>query len=92
MKFLAGVELGNCFSELTDWGAQKKRFEKDLSERRRLKKVDYPIDSDLIEALKSGLPGVSGIAVGVDRLIMLAADVPAISDIILFPGSELFGI
>lgn len=90
--FLGGVELGNCFSELTDWKEQKKRFEIEKEERKKLGKTNYPIDNDLIEALKSGLPEVSGIAVGVDRLIMLAADVPGISDIILFPGSELFDL
>lgn len=90
--FLAGVELGNCFSELTDAKIQKERFEKDLEERKRLSRTDYPIDEDLIEALGSGLPPVSGIAVGVDRLIMLAADVPTVSDTIFFPGNELFDL
>lgn len=90
--FLAGVELGNCFSELTDWKEQKKRFEAEKEERKGLGKINYPIDEALIEALKSGLPTVSGIAVGVDRLIMLAADVPEISDIISFPIREIFRI
>ena len=88
--FVAGIELGNCFSELTDYKEQKERFEKDRALRRTQGKTDYPIDEDLINALKEGIPEVSGIAVGVDRLVMLAADVPSISDIILFPGSELF--
>jgi lysyl-tRNA synthetase class 2 len=90
--FLAGVELGNCFSELTDAGEQKKRFEADLAERKRLGKTIYSIDEDLIEALKEGLPPVSGIAVGVDRLIMLAADVPSIADTLFFPAGELFDL
>jgi lysyl-tRNA synthetase class 2 len=90
--FLAGVELGNCFSELTDAGEQKKRFESDLAERKRLGKTIYPIDEDLIEALKEGLPPVSGIAVGVDRLIMLAADVPSIADTLFFPAGEEFNL
>ena len=90
--FLAGVELGNCFSELTDAGEQKKRFEADLLKRRNLGKVDYPIDEDLIGALKSGLPEVSGIAVGVDRLVMLAADVSSVSETLFFPGEELFDL
>ena len=90
--FLAGIELGNCFSELTDSAEQKKRFESDLAERRSQGKTDYPIDEDLIEALKSGLPKVSGIAVGVDRLVMLAADVPSISDTLFFPGEEVFDL
>jgi lysyl-tRNA synthetase class 2 len=90
--FLAGVELGNCFSELTDPVEQKKRFESDLAERKKLGKTDYPIDEDLIEALKSGLPEVSGIAVGVDRLVMLAADTPSVSDTIILPDNELFDL
>jgi lysyl-tRNA synthetase class 2 len=90
--FLAGIELGNCFSELIDAKEQKKRFEKDLSERKKLGKTEYPIDEDLIEALDSGLPRVSGIAVGVDRLIMLVADVPDIADILFFPASEQFDL
>lgn len=90
--FLAGLELGNCFSELIDWKEQKKRFESDRLMRKKLKKTDYPIDSDLIDALKSGLPVVSGIAVGVDRLIMLAADAPEISDTLFFPAGETFKI
>ncbi|HKB88733.1 MAG TPA: EF-P lysine aminoacylase EpmA [Patescibacteria group bacterium] len=90
--FLAGIELGNCFSELTDAKLQKERFEKDLIERKALGKTKYPIDNDLIEALESGLPVVSGIAVGVDRLVMLAADVPNISDTLFFPGQEAFDL
>lgn len=90
--FLAGVELGNCFSELTDAKMQKERFEKDLAERKKMGKTDYPIDKDLIEALRSGLPEVSGIAVGVDRLIMLAADVPNIADTMFFPAGEMFDL
>jgi elongation factor P--(R)-beta-lysine ligase len=90
--FVAGVELGNCFSELTDAKLQRKRFESDLLERRRFGKTDFPIDEELIEALKSGMPTVSGIAVGVDRLIMLAADVPSVADTLFFPDSELFDL
>lgn len=90
--FLAGIELGNCFSELTDAKEQKKRFVKDKTRRLAQGKTEYPIDEDLIEALASGLPVVSGIAVGVDRLIMLAADVSDISDTLFFPAKELFDL
>lgn len=90
--FLAGVELGNCFSELTNAKTQKERFEEDLKARESAGKSIYPIDEDLIDALKSGLPPVSGIAVGVDRLIMLAADAPTVSDTMFFPGQELFDL
>ena len=90
--FLGGVELGNCFSELIDAKVQKERFEKDLEERKLFGKTEYPIDEDLLQALDSGLPEVSGIAVGVDRLIMLAADVPSVSDTIFFPDNEMFDL
>jgi lysyl-tRNA synthetase class 2 len=90
--FLAGVELGNCFSELTDSELQHKRFEEDKTLRQAQGKTDFPIDEDFIKALKEGIPPSSGIAVGVDRLVMLAADVPSISDTIFFPGSELFDL
>lgn len=90
--FLAGLELGNCFSELTDAKEQKKRFEMDLEERKRAGKTIYPIDEELIKALEKGLPEVSGIAVGVDRLIMLAGNFENISDTLTFPASEIFKI
>lgn len=90
--FLAGMELGNCFSELTDWQEQAQRFKKDISERKKLHKTEYGIDEDFINALKEGMPDVSGIAVGVDRLIMLAADVPTVADTMFFPASELFDL
>lgn len=90
--FLAGVELGNCFSELTDHVEQQARFKDDLELRKRLGKTEYGVDEDLIKALKSGMPEVSGIAVGVDRLVMLAANVPAISDVLFFPAHEIFDL
>ncbi len=90
--FLDKVELGNCFSELTDADVQLKRFEEDKKARVLQGKEDYPIDLELIEALKSGLPRVSGIAVGVDRLVMLAANVSSISETLFFPGEEIFDL
>lgn len=90
--FLAGVELGNCFSELTDWQEQKDRFEKDLTERKKSGKTEYGIDEDFICALKEGLPKVAGIAVGVDRLVMLVADTASVGETMFFPVNELFDI
>lgn len=90
--FLAGVELGNCFSELIDANEQRKRFEIEKKEREKLGKTKYPIDEDLIKALESGLPEVSGIAVGVDRLVMLAQDAANIEETLFFPGKELFDL
>ncbi len=90
--FLAGVELGNCFSELTDAEAQHKRFEKDKTLRRAQGKLDFPIDEDFVEALRESMPVCSGIAVGVDRLVMLAADTASVSDTLFFPDNELFDL
>ncbi|MEK7509638.1 MAG: amino acid--tRNA ligase-related protein, partial [Patescibacteria group bacterium] len=59
-------------------------------ERKRLGKVDHPIDMDFIEALKTGMPKAGGIAVGVDRLIMLFSDVTDIADTLFFPREDLF--
>lgn len=88
--FMAGLELGNCFSELTDWREQEARCKADLSERKRLGKTEYPMDSDFIDALKLGMPDTGGIAVGVDRLVALFADTPTIADTLFFPVEELF--
>ncbi|MFZ2199459.1 MAG: EF-P lysine aminoacylase EpmA [Microgenomates group bacterium] len=88
--FMGGMELGNCFSELTDWKEQEARCKADLAERKKLGKTEYPMDSDFIDALKLGMPETGGIAVGVDRLVALFADVPDIADTMFFPVSELF--
>lgn len=90
--FLAGIELGNCFSELIDPAEQEARFKKDLAARAASGKTKYGIDKDLIKALKSGMPEVSGIAVGVDRLVMLASDAENISETLYFPANEEFAL
>ena len=87
--FLAGVELGNCFTELTDGREQRLRFKKDMTERKRLGKTEYPIDKELLSVLDK-IPPVSGIAVGVDRLVMLAMDVPTVAETMCFPAGEIF--
>lgn len=88
--YLAGYELGNCFSELTDWKEQEARCSADLIERKKLGKTEYPMDTDFIEALKLGMPETGGIAVGVDRLVALFADTPSIAETLFFPVEELF--
>lgn len=88
--YLAGYELGNCFSELTDWREQEARCKADLLERKKLGKTEYGMDTDFIEALRLGMPETGGIAVGVDRLVALFADTPSIADTLFFPIEELF--
>jgi lysyl-tRNA synthetase class 2 len=89
--YIAGLELGNAFSELTDPDEQEARLRADQAERARLGKKRYAIDHDFLAALRVGMPPAGGIAVGVDRLIMLFADAPSLHDTLWMPGRELFG-
>ena len=89
--FVAGLELGNCFSELVDPVEQRRRLEVDIDLRRKKGKTDYPVDEDFIEAVGK-MPETAGIAVGVDRLVMLATDAATIAETLWFPAGELFGI
>lgn len=73
--YITGIELGDCYTELSDWQEQEKRFIKSAKKRQETHKISHPIDSDFIEALKKGLPLCSGIAIGVDRLAMIFANV-----------------
>ncbi|MDO5561166.1 MAG: EF-P lysine aminoacylase EpmA [bacterium] len=88
--YLAGLELGNGFGELTDAAEQENRCLVDLRERERLGKTAYDYDHDFIEALANIDFPAAGIAIGVDRLIMLAADVADITQITFFPTTEIF--
>jgi len=69
--YCGGLELANGFHELTDPKEQLSRFEKDNQTRKRLNYPQVEIDHRLIEALEQGLPECSGVALGVDRLLML---------------------
>ena len=88
--YMAGLELGNAFSELTDAKEQEARLKVELKLRDQLGKTKYTLDKDFIEALESGIPETGGIAVGVDRLIMLFANVEDINETLFFPAKEVF--
>jgi lysyl-tRNA synthetase class 2 len=88
--FVAGLELGNAFSELTDGEEQERRFADELRQRAALGKTPYQMDHDYIEALRVGMPETGGIAVGVDRLVMLFADADTIADVTFFPVQDVF--
>lgn len=70
--YYRGIELANGFHELTDPALQLERFEKDCEQRRALGMEIPPIDHYLIDGLKQGIPQCSGVALGLDRLLMLA--------------------
>ncbi|MDP3770966.1 MAG: amino acid--tRNA ligase-related protein [bacterium] len=88
--YIGGLELANGFSELTDADEQLARFRADQRLRRKLGKPVYPIDMDFIAALRR-MPPTAGIALGVDRLVMLLTDRASITDVRLFSASELWG-
>jgi len=87
--YIGGLELGDCYTELTDWKEQQARFDNEIKEITRLGKTPYDYDRDFIEALKAGLPDCAGIAVGIDRLLMLFLDTTNINETLLFPVKDL---
>ncbi len=88
--YLGGLELGNAFSELADWQEQQERFTNQLATRRANAQDAWQIDQQFIDALKTGFPRCGGIAVGVDRLVMLFADASEISEVLFFPADDIF--
>lgn len=85
--YACGVELANAFGELTDPVEQRARFEADMAEKQRLYGERYPIDEDLIAAL-ADMPEASGIALGFDRLAILATGARRIEDVLWTPLPE----
>ena len=83
--FVEGVELANGFHELADPEEQRRRFERDLAERRRRGLAELPVDERLLAALAAGLPDCAGVALGVDRLVMLRLGASDIREVIAFP-------
>jgi len=83
--YFHGLELVNGFNELTDVDDQFERFQKDNKQRKILALEERVIDNNFIKALSQGLPPCSGVALGIDRLIMLALKVDHIEQVISFP-------
>ena len=83
--FVEGLELANGYHELTDPAVQRQRFEADLAARRDAGLPEVPVDENLLAALDHGLPPCAGVALGFDRLVMLAMGTREISEVLTFP-------
>jgi elongation factor P--(R)-beta-lysine ligase len=83
--YVCGLELANGFGELTDATEQRRRFEADMALKERRYGERYPIDEDFLAALAHGMPESAGIALGFDRLMMLATGAGAIEDVLWAP-------
>ena len=83
--WLDGVEIANGFHELSDAGEQQRRFSHDNTLRRQAGHMPQPVDVRLLAALHSGLPDCAGVALGIDRLVMVATGVDSLDDVMAFP-------
>jgi len=83
--YVCGLELANAFGELTDATEQRARFEADMDLKENLYGHRYPLDEDFLAALEYGLPECSGLALGLDRLVMLCAGARRIEDVLWAP-------
>ncbi len=82
---IAGMEVANAFSELTDPAEQRARFEEQALEKRRGDEESHAVDLDYVEALEYGLPPTGGEGIGIDRLTMILSDRRTIREVVLFP-------
>lgn len=83
--FVCGIELANAFVELTDAAEQRMRFTADRARRHAVSGPDWPLDEDFLAALEFGLPQCAGIALGFDRLAMIAAGASRIDQVLWLP-------
>lgn len=81
--YVNGIELANGFNELTNAKEQRARFEKDIKARKALNKFTPPIDENFLTALEHGLPNCAGVALGIDRLVMIALGEKSIDKVTL---------
>ena len=82
--YVNGMELANGYQELTDAGEQRRRFHQDNAEREKLGLPVLPVPEALLDALEAGLPDCAGVALGLDRLLMLALGKNRLSEVLSF--------
>lgn len=82
--YVAGVELANGYQELTDAAEQRRRLEQDQARRAELGLPQRPLETRLVAALEAGIPDCAGVALGFDRLLMLAQGLERIEQVIPF--------
>jgi lysyl-tRNA synthetase class 2 len=82
--YICGVEIANGFGELTDAAEQRRRLAAEMAEKERIYRERYPIDDDFIAALRT-MPPACGVALGFDRLVMLATGATRIDQVIWTP-------
>ena len=87
--FICGIEVANAFVELTDADEQRARFLEDRVRRQALYGADWPMDEDFLAALAAGMPDCAGIALGFDRLAMIAAGASRIGQVLWLPPADL---
>ncbi|MFT5485993.1 MAG: lysyl-tRNA synthetase class 2 [Paracoccaceae bacterium] len=87
--FICGLELANGYGELTDAVEQRRRFDVMTAQRAAEDRAPYPVDEDFLAALESGIPDCAGIALGFDRLVMLATGTERIEDVLWAPVADV---
>jgi lysyl-tRNA synthetase class 2 len=83
--YVAGMEIGNAFTELNDPAEQRRRFDMQLSLREKGDEEAHQMDEDYVRALSYGMPPTGGEGIGIDRLAMILTNTRSIRDVILFP-------